>query len=112
MQLVMLLQTTATPIFGIHLLHSPSHLQEAHQQTRPLQSAGHTASRSVTTGQNWGLEYGKYWPVVNSATCPTVNLIGVGAHILVLTTIITMIMMFRELVEIVMVVMNLLYHFF
>jgi hypothetical protein len=41
-----------------------------------------------------------------------VKLIGVGAHVLVLTAIIKMIMIIRELVEVVTVVINLLYHFF
>jgi hypothetical protein len=54
MKLVMLLQTTATPIFEIRLFHSLSHMQEAHQQARPLQSAEHTVSRTVSTGQNGG----------------------------------------------------------
>lgn len=95
MTLVMLLQTTST------LIPEFAYCIFCHTCRKPFKRTDRYRAqdtdivrRTVSTGQNrancQALGYGKYWPTVNSATCRTAKLIGVGAHVL---TVIMMKMM-------------------
>jgi hypothetical protein len=115
MTLEMLLQTTATLIPELrcrilcHTCRKPFRRPDRYraQDTDIVR-------RTVSTGQNrancQALGYGKYWSTVNSATCRTAKLIGVGAHILTMIIMITM--MIRKQVVVVTVGPNLHHHFF